>query len=361
MQIFLGLLAFLLLVMTVVPFLPIAHGIVRVAAFPRLQVLIVAAVLLAGVIVGAAGGLAWRSIEIVLLVICGMQLFQIVQFTPLWRKESASYDPARDKGEAFRVVACNVKMSNRQYDQLSSTIAAADPDIVVFMEIDGKWMEGLRPLLDTYPHVVARPDENSYGMIMASRFELGETSVRCLLTDDVPSIVTMVTLPGGGTFRLYSIHPEPPVPGHGTTGRDGETALVALCVREEAVPAVVTGDLNDVAWSLTTDRFRRISRLLDPRVGRAVFSTFDARYFFMRWPLDHLFHSAEFRFKAMKRLAFVGSDHFPVAFDLVHCATRKSVSNPPEATDNDLRRARELEREAAKRRDRDPIGSDWEK
>ncbi len=36
----------------------------------------------------------------------------------------------------------------------------------------------------------------------------------------------------------------------------------------------------------------------------------------MRWPLDHIFFSEEFRLDRLKRMGFIGSDHFPMLIEL---------------------------------------------
>ena len=71
-------------------------------------------------------------------------------------------------------------------------------------------------------------------------------------------------------------HPEPPVPGENlySTAKDKELMKVALKAKECKLPCIVFGDLNDVAWSHTTELFRKTSELLDPRRGRGFYSTF---------------------------------------------------------------------------------------
>ena len=54
----------------------------------------------------------------------------------------------------------------------------------------------------------------------------------------------------------------------------------------------------------------------DPRCGRGMFNTFHADYPFMRFPLDHVFHSAALALVAMRRLPHIGSDHFPILVEL---------------------------------------------
>lgn len=359
MFIALAVLTAILAVATLLPFLPLAHGLVRAGDFPRQQILAMSLVLLGAALLWGDASLATRLVQAALLAVAAIQARHVLPYTILWRKETADFDPAKDRGTPIRLLVCNVKMSNRRYDGLVSSIADRDPDLFVLMEVDGKWMDAIGDLLAAYPHVVAQPQENSYGMVLASKFELSDIEVEDMLTEGVPSIVATVHPEDGPRFRLYSIHPEPPVPHRGTEGRDGETSLVALRVREETLPVLVTGDLNDVAWSGTTKRFRKVSRLLDPRIGRKVFSTFDARYPLVRWPLDHLFHSPDFRLREMHRLPACGSDHFPVMFDLVLCAAEEAESMPEAADKADIERAEELVEEAAKR-DQKAIGTDWE-
>lgn len=355
-----SILTLLLVVVTALPLVPVAHGLVRIGDFPRQQFLAIAA----GTLLAAAIWGDWSTVWLVLMgalaLVIAVQAWEIAEFTPLWPAQSAILDPSREDGARLRLVAANVKMSNDRFAETSRVLAGADADIVVLMEVDRRWIDGLDDLLASYPHKVLRPQDNSYGMVLASRLPLHDVKVECLLTDGIPSIVATVEAAGGPTFRLYCIHPEPPVPHRGTEGRDGETSLVALKVREEDEPVIVTGDLNDVAWSRTTRRFRRISGLLDPRVGRRVFSTFDARLPFLRWPLDHLFHSAEFRLVGMRRLPPCGSDHFPVRFDLALCSEPRAGAGQETADRSDIERAEELV-ERAEVRDSTPIGTDWEK
>ena len=64
--------------------------------------------------------------------------------------------------------------------------------------------------------------------------------------------------------------------------------------------------------------FQRVARLLDPRIGRGLINTFNARRRFSRWPLDHVFASEHFRLVRIEPLAPVGSDHHPLLVELAY-------------------------------------------
>jgi endonuclease/exonuclease/phosphatase (EEP) superfamily protein YafD len=174
-------------------------------------------------------------------------------------------------------------------------------------------------------------------MLLYSRLALHDTSIDFLIQPDIPSIQARVQLRSGVLVWLNCVHPRPPAPGESDESleRDAELLLVGKRVSKASLPIVVCGDLNDVAWSRTTRLFQKMSRLLDPRKGRGFFSTFHARTPGLRFPLDHIFHSDSFRLVTMRRLPYVGSDHFPVyaMLSLEPSAERQQEAPKPDAAD----------------------------
>jgi endonuclease/exonuclease/phosphatase (EEP) superfamily protein YafD len=321
------------------------HWYVRGWDFPR--VLIAALAFICGAVYRA---LFWgeRRLEIAFLFALGAvivyQVSRIVAFTPLARKRVRPAKGSRGDS-SFRLVISNVLMENDKHDLWRSVIAAEDPDIVVALEVDGKWMSGLAPLRGDYPHVVDRAQDNYYGMVVFSRLPLENTEVRHLVDDETPSIRTTVRLRDGTPVVFYALHPKPPEPirDQDSAPRDAELVLVAKEIAAAPPqPTLVCGDLNDVAWSDTTRIFLRLSGMLDPRIGRGLLNTYNANNPLFRFPLDHVFHSNHFRLFDLRRLPHVGSDHFPVCIELNHEPDAPAEQKPSEAGESDVRVAEEI-------------------
>ncbi len=210
-------------------------------------------------------------------------------------------------------------MQNHEFAGLLRSIRDVDPDIVLTVETDKWWKEKLSPLEETYQYTVLQPQENEYGMLLYSRLPLSNVSVKFLIDEEIPSIHATAHLPSGDEVELRCLHPRPPYPTEDETAtdRDAEVLVVGREIKEQVNgPAIVFGDLNDVAWSRTNYLFQNISGLLDPRIGRGFYNTFHASYPIIRFPLDHFFHSNHFRLVDFRRLPYFGSDHFPVFIKL---------------------------------------------
>ena len=351
----------ILFLSSVLPFSRTAHGAIRGIAFPREQlfVLTLAMIVVALFVLDPQA----KIFAVGLLTIsAAIHVAFIAKFTPIWRQQSvdASQSELSDKETHVTLIASNVKQSNRDYQRLIDLIIEEKPDIATALEVDEPWVDALyEGLKDEYAHWVKVPKSNSYGVVLMSNLPLAQTQVRDLLVPDVPSIRTRVQTRSGQDWRLYIIHPEPPVPNHDTQGRDGEIGMTGIEAGKDDLPVVVTGDLNDVAWSGPTRRFQRLSGLLDPRIGRGFYNTFHAGIPLLRWPLDHLFHSAEFRLIRMDRLRNIGSDHFPILFSLALTRTKKANSTPEPSDADERKEVREMVEEE-KQKDREAIGTDWE-
>ncbi|MDF1727321.1 MAG: endonuclease/exonuclease/phosphatase family protein [Sulfitobacter sp.] len=360
-QVFIWTLTGILVLGSLLPISKIPHGMIRGLAFPREQFCLIAAITLpfAYMMIGGDGAY-WASGLLILVIV--IQSIYIAKFTPFWRKQSIGATEAQrqDTSAQVSMLASNVKLSNRDYDRLIALAKERTPDVLMAIETDQAWIDALKEgLAGEFDEIVEVPRDNGYGMCLMSRLPLSDTEVRELIVKEIPSIRTTMTLRNGDVFRLYMMHPEPPVINHDTVGRDTELAKVGIEALEDPLPAIVSGDLNDVAWSTTTRLFQRLSRLLDPRVGRGFYNTFSATMPWMRWPLDHLFHDPRFRLVDMARLEKIGSDHFPIWFTLALTAREDKDISPGKA-DPEEREEAERQIKEERKRDREAIGSDWE-
>jgi endonuclease/exonuclease/phosphatase (EEP) superfamily protein YafD len=281
-----------------------------------------------------------KYIVLVGLLVAAMcyQLSKFIPYSFIWKPEivdTKKQVPAQN----ISILFYNVYMDNKETDAFLKLASSVNADLVLLAEPDKHWSDAMQPLHANYPYKVEVPLSNTYGMCLYSRLPLSSTEVKYLVEPGIPSIHTNVTLRSGQQVKLYCIHPEPPGVSKSTKDRDAELIIVAKEIAKRTLPVIVAGDLNDVAWSSTTKLFGDISKCNDPRVGRGLYSTFNAKYALFRWPLDHFFTSQEFTLDKIDRLQFIGSDHFPI---MISC-----TYDPASAPDNKQKKADEADMEKA--------------
>jgi len=329
----------LLVLATLLPISTVPWWWVRVWDFPRVQLTILDLLAIALLYAFTESGWA-RVIMACALGLCALyQLSWIYAYLPLSPVQTkAATVTTGDR--TIRVMVANILMTNRSAQKFLRAVEKADPDILIVDEPDAWWEEQIRGLDASFPYHTKHPLDNTYGMIFYSRLHVPQSEVRFVVEEDVPSIHSIIKLRTGELIQLISLHPRPPQLQSDTEARDAELVLVGREVRRSPYPTIVAGDMNDVGWSQTSTLLQKVSGLLDPRRGRGFYSTFHAAYPFLRYPLDHLFHSEEFRLVGMAVLDDVGSDHFPILVELSYEPERKAEQDVPqmEADDHDLAR-----------------------
>jgi endonuclease/exonuclease/phosphatase (EEP) superfamily protein YafD len=302
--------------LVVVSFLPLwwtDHWWVRLWDFPKLQVAGLLIVL--GLLLWRVGLGLWRwPIGAAILAALAWQVSHFLAYFPGYPKQvESTANCSADR--QISLLNANVLMTNRNYSELLRIVEQRNPDVVLLLETDKPWARAVEPLRSRYPLQLSEPIPNTYGLILMSRLAM-EGRILHRLQPGVPSADVLLTLRDGSKVRLQALHPEPPLPGDDSGERDAELVMVGREVRDEGRATIVLGDLNDVAWSRTSKLFRKVAGTGDPRVGRGLYPTFNARYPLLRWPLDHMFLSPHFELMQIDVLADIGSDHFPIFFKL---------------------------------------------
>jgi endonuclease/exonuclease/phosphatase (EEP) superfamily protein YafD len=315
---------------------------IRVLDFPRVQVAIFSAASLGAYLFfftpDSTPEILFASLLALGLLNEVVHIYRFTIFYPVQALPCTKKTPAN----ALTLMISNVRMSNTSYSRFLKVVQDANPDILLINEPDHKWARELASLDKAYPYCIKCPLDNTYGMMFFSKFRILEKEIRFLVEEGIPSFYAILELPSGRQFDFFTVHPQPPHLHKDTDTREAELLQVGQMARDTPYASIVAGDLNDVAWSYTTDLFRKISGLLDPRIGRGFFNTYNALVPFFRYSLDHIFYDPSFRLIRMERLPKFGSDHFPILVSLNFEPAKAEEHEVPEADQEEEAEAQEM-------------------
>lgn len=242
----------------------------------------------------------------------------IYPFTVFYKKTVPDCHP---NGSVLHLFIYNVYQFNEQYQAVSAKIKEMDPDIIFLVETDELWEKGLDSVLSDYPYVIQDVKDDTYGLILRSKIPFQKAELHYFILDSIPSVEVRFQL-NDHEVTIFGLHPKPPAPGEATyaTSKDKEIITVARIIEEMDHDAniLVVGDMNDVAWSRASHKFKKITGMKDPREGRVFYATFPS-YFPIKIPLDHIYCSKNFELVSFEVLSAMGSDHHAVSvkFSLV--------------------------------------------
>lgn len=232
-------------------------------------------------------------------------LFVVVN--PQWFTDAAKREPG---APVVRLYSANVYYLNDDVTAMRRSIEAADPDILILIELGRVPLEQLDQLLAGYPHRAGsmRLDETRgpSRSIIASRWPLRQIDNR---PDGLHSVTAVAQTPLGDV-NVVGVHLTRPWPFQYQWGQISQTMALGDIRRTLNGPVIVAGDFNSVSNARIG---RQMKRDLDLRPATGFPGT---------WPtdlpaplgitIDQVWRSPDLTFVNRKLGRKNGSDHYPV-------------------------------------------------
>ena len=220
-------------------------------------------------------------------------------------------------GEEFRVASVNVYADNRRTDALERWLSSEAPEVVAILEVTEYWARHLEStsFLAGYEHALVEPRPGAFGIALFSRLPFVSARSIEVGSPGVPYIEAIVDH-DGCQVKVLVVHTFPPVTPPMTSARDHVLDEV-LTRLDPTFPTVVMGDLNVTLYSPAFRRFVRDGDLVDSRRGFGRMATWMPVLGPAGLDLDHVLTSAGLATRSRRVGPAFGSDHLPVAADLV--------------------------------------------
>jgi len=208
-----------------------------------------------------------------------------------------------------RVVFSNLLHHPRHLRAAAAYAETQGADILVITEIPLTVIPRLDTFVPEYPHQVVSGNRNTLDVAILSKHPIVSHGMRRINPGENPVLDADISV-GGETIRVVALHPKKPLRRWTKRGRD-RSIESAFNIAGSADHAVVVGDFNTTLWSPVLWRQRD-----------GFHTTFNVRPTWLTsiplfgLTIDHLFASHAVAIEKRKVGPFIGSDHYPVLFDL---------------------------------------------
>ncbi len=215
----------------------------------------------------------------------------------------------------MKLMLSNVLASNPSADRFLELVASEAPDVVVIQEATPSFMAQLGPLDSDYPHRIAEPRDDPFGIALYSKLELESAAVNSSVPMGFPEIIARLTS-GDKALNLIATHPVAPIGASNVSSRNLQLDGVAQLAARTPPPLVLIGDLNTTMWGHHYERLVSTAGLRNARAGFGVHPTWPMFMPFAMIPIDHCLVSDDIRVTAFESGPTVGSDHLPIIVTL---------------------------------------------
>jgi endonuclease/exonuclease/phosphatase (EEP) superfamily protein YafD len=228
---------------------------------------------------------------------------------------------APQAGVQLRVVTHNVWTDNVDPKATADVLVGSGADILLLQETNGRFASALPMLARAFPY--SSPCPRRCPLIILSRYPIEPVkrgSPDRLWRQIAPGMMAdvRIRLPGrAGVVSVATVH----LARGQASAADlrQRVAMFQAMQRADGNALILAGDFNLVPWSA---RMRSLDQALAPVMRATSTYSWPAHVNGLRFPLplvpiDHVYVGSGWALSAVHRLERTGSDHYPIAVDLI--------------------------------------------
>lgn len=251
---------------------------------------------------------------------CVAMLGSLVLLTP-YARDFAPKHPPVPASKTFRLMSINLYFHNRDEAAILRSIAAADPDVIVLVEVTPWSLENViqKHLLEKYQYVHQPPVDGVGMMLSRLPCTIGEPASNAGGSFGRQPVVFDI---GGKEVAVYAEHLMSPGSPHLVMRNRGQVLLLAEIARAEKRAVVIAGDCNFSQLTPNAAALHRVGlRSAHELIGFGLGETWGPRW----WPsvnwmpgvrIDHIWLSPQLTVTSSAVGLDTGSDHRPVIADI---------------------------------------------